>query len=81
MPGQLLRSGPCNVLVVRVVHPGLLGSPRRLLLPVSARAGDCRSALPFLGLFGPQLTHLHILVVTRVGQRLLQRMSHALIEP
>lgn len=73
---QLLRSGHCNVLAVRVVQPGLLGSPRRLLLPVAERPGDFRSALPFLRLFGPQVSHLHIVSVARVGRWSLRRMTH-----
>ncbi len=78
---QLLRSGHCNVLAVRVVHPGLLGSPRRLLLPIAERAGGFRSGLPFLRLFGPQISHLHIMLVAHVGRGRFRRMSHALAEP
>jgi nucleotide-binding universal stress UspA family protein len=78
---QLLRSGHCNVLAVRVVHPGLLGSPRRLLLPIAERAGGFRSGLPFLRLFGPQISHLHIVLVTRVGHGRFRQMSHEHAEP
>lgn len=77
---QLLDSGHCNVLVLRVVHPGLLGSPRRLLLPVAARVGGFRQGLPFLRLLGPQVSHLHIVSVVRVGRGRLRRMSHELAE-
>ncbi|MCG6860248.1 MAG: universal stress protein [Chromatiaceae bacterium] len=77
---QLLRSGHCNVLALRVVQPGLLGSPRRLLLPVAERFGDFRSALPFLQLFGPQVSHLHILSVARVRRGRFRRMSHEATE-
>jgi nucleotide-binding universal stress UspA family protein len=73
---RLLRSGHCNVLAVRVLQPGVLGSPRRLLLPVGAARGDFGSALPFLRLFGPQVSHLHILCVARVGRGRFLRMSH-----
>lgn len=77
---QLLRSGHCNVLALRVVHPGLLGAPRRLLLPIAERAEGFRSGLPFLRLFGPQVSHLHIVLVARVGRGRFRRMSHALAE-
>jgi nucleotide-binding universal stress UspA family protein len=77
---RLLRSGHCNVLAMRVVQPGLLGSPRRLLLPVAERPGDFRSALPFLRLFAPQVSHLHIVSVTRIGRWRLHRMSHEATE-
>jgi nucleotide-binding universal stress UspA family protein len=73
---QLLRSGHCNVLAVRVSQPGLLGAPRRLLLPVAERVGDFHSALPFLQLFSPQVSHLHILSVARVRSGRFRRMSH-----
>jgi nucleotide-binding universal stress UspA family protein len=73
---QLLRSGHCNVLAVRVVQPGLLGSPRRLLLPVTERSGGFRSGLPFLRLFGPQVSHLHIVLVARVGRGRFRVLSH-----
>jgi nucleotide-binding universal stress UspA family protein len=77
---QLLHSGHCNVLVVRVVQPGLLGSPRRLLLPITLRPAGFRSGLAFLRLFGPQLSHLHLLSVTRVGRRRLRLLSHEHVE-
>jgi nucleotide-binding universal stress UspA family protein len=73
---RLLRSGHCNVLAVRVVQPGLLGSPRRLLLPITERSGGFRSGLPFLRLFGPQISHLHIVLVARVRRRRFRQMSH-----
>jgi nucleotide-binding universal stress UspA family protein len=53
---------------------------RRLLLPVAERPGDFRSALPFLRLFGPQVSHLHIVSVTRIGRWRLHRMSHEATE-
>lgn len=76
----LLRSGHCNVLAVRVVQPGLLGSPRRLLLPVNENAEGFRSGVPFLRLFAPQISHLHILLVALVGPGRLRLMSHELAE-
>jgi nucleotide-binding universal stress UspA family protein len=73
---QLLRSGHCNVLAVRVVQPGLLGLPRQLLLPVAGHPRGFRSGLPFLRLFGPQISHLHIMLVVRVGRWRFLQMSH-----
>lgn len=77
---QLLESGHCNVLAVRVVQPGLLGLPRSLLLPVSGDPRGVRSALPFLRLFVPQISHLHILFVTNVARWRLHRMSQSVTE-
>ncbi len=77
---QLLRSGHCNVLAVRVVQPGLLGLPRRLLLPVAGHPRGFRSGLPFLRLFGPHVSHLHILFVSRVGRWRFRWLSHEATE-
>jgi nucleotide-binding universal stress UspA family protein len=77
---QLLRSGHCNVLAVRVVQPGLLGLPRRVLLPVAGHPRGFRSGLPFLRLFGPQVSHLQILFIRQVGRWRLHRMPHDQVE-
>ncbi len=77
---KLLRSEHCNVLAVRVVQPGLLGLPRSLLLPVSGHPRGFRSGLPFLRLFGPQVTHLQILLVARVSHWRYRWLTHEVIE-
>ncbi|MCA9179093.1 MAG: universal stress protein [Planctomycetales bacterium] len=77
---QLLRSGHCNVLALRVVQTGLLGLPRRLLLPVAGHPRGFRAGLPFLRLFVPQLSHLHILLVVRVSRWKAWRLSHEATE-
>lgn len=64
----LLRQRRCNVLAVRVVQPGLLGAPRRLLLPLSGDAGDLRAGLPFLRLLAPDIREIHLLRVMTVGR-------------
>ena len=73
---RLLRSDHCNVLAVRVVHPGLLGLPRRLLLPISGHPRGIRSGLPFLSLFATDIARLHILFVERVGRWRFRMLSH-----
>jgi nucleotide-binding universal stress UspA family protein len=73
---QLLRSGLCNVLAVRVVQPGLLGLPRRLLLPVSEHPQGFRSGLPFLRLMQPDILRLQIFYVEHVSHRRFQMLSH-----
>jgi nucleotide-binding universal stress UspA family protein len=77
---QLLRSRHCNVLAVRVVQPGVLGLPRRLLLPVSGHPRGIRSGLPFLRLFEPDVSHLHVVYVARIGQWRLRMISHPTAE-
>ncbi len=72
---RLLRLGHCNVLALRVVQPGLLGCPRRLLLPVSGHPRGFRSGLPFLRLFGPDIVQMHILFVCRVARWRFRMLS------
>ena len=75
---RLLRARHCHVLAIRVVQPGLLGLPRQLLLPVSGHPRGFRSGLPMLRLLAPDVSHLQILYVARVGRwrfRLLSRES------
>ena len=77
---QSLRSGHCNVLAVRVVHPGLLGVPRRLLVPVSGHPRGFRSGLPFLELFGQDVSRIHLLFVIRIGRWRFRRLTHEAAE-
>lgn len=73
---RLLRSQHCHVLALRVLQPGLLGLPRRLLLPVSGHPRGLHSALPFLKLFQADVSHLHILFVKRVGRWQFRMLLH-----
>lgn len=72
---KLLRAQHCNVLALRVVQPGLLGLPRRLLLPVAGHPRGFDSGVPFLRLFAPQISHLHLLLVARVHRWRFRRLS------
>jgi hypothetical protein len=80
IPERLMRVRHCNLLAIRVLHPGLLGAPRRLLLPITERLDDFSAGLPFLRLFAPQVSHLHIVLVARVRRRRLRRLSHVRAE-
>jgi nucleotide-binding universal stress UspA family protein len=51
-----------------------------LLIPVTERPDGFRSGMPFLRLFAPQVTRLHIVLIARVGRRRFLRMSHELSE-
>jgi nucleotide-binding universal stress UspA family protein len=77
---HLLDSGHCNVLAVRVVHPGLLGAPHRLLLPVVERPGGFRSGFPFLRLFYPLVSQLHLVLVAHVRHGRYRQLNPALAE-
>ncbi len=74
---QLLRVGRCQVLSVRVVQPGLLGVPRRFLVPVSGRPEGIRVGLPFLRLLVPEASEVEVLLVHRVSHRRFRQISHA----
>lgn len=60
---SLLARGNRNVLALHVVHPGLLGEPRDVLIPVSGHPRGLRLAVPWLRRFGPTVRRLHLLHV------------------
>jgi len=74
---QLLRVGRCQVLSVRVMQPGLLGVPRRFLVPVSGRPEGIQVGLPFLRLLVPEAGEVEVLLVHRVSHRRFRRLNHA----
>jgi nucleotide-binding universal stress UspA family protein len=65
---RLLQSNRFHVLALRIMQPGLLGLPRDFLLPVSGRPQGFRGGLPFLRLFAPDISRIHILHVCRVAR-------------
>jgi len=77
---RLLKSTPCPVLAIRVVHPGLLGLPRRILLPVTGEPAELDLAWPFLQCFRENLTHIQILRVIWVGRWRFRRLSYDSME-
>jgi hypothetical protein len=71
---SLLEAGRFPVIAMRVVHPGVLGQPGRVLLPLAARPHAAANALLLLRLLGEDLQHLHVLFVRelpRLGLRIL----------
>jgi nucleotide-binding universal stress UspA family protein len=73
---RFLRIGGRQVLALRVVQPGLLGAPHRLLVPVAGHALGFRPGLPFLKLLAPDTTHIHLLHVARIPSPRLRRLTH-----
>ena len=73
---RLLAAEHCSVVAIRVVHPGVLGQPGRVLLPVAGHPRGARYALPLLRLLGPDLRELHLLLV-----RELSRFRFSLLRP
>ena len=82
---RLLVQRRWNVLALRVVRPGVLGHPRRLLLPVAGLPEGLALGLPFLKMLLPDLTDLFVLRVMEVGRFRYRRLTHArreaLLEP
>jgi nucleotide-binding universal stress UspA family protein len=73
---RLLETGRCSVIAMRVVHPGVLGQPGRVLLPIAGRPHEAALALPLLRLLGEDLRRLHVLFVREVSGLRFRSMSH-----
>jgi len=73
---RLLEAGRFSVVALRVVHPGVLGQPGSVLLPIEGRPGQAALALPFLRLLGEDLRRLHLLLVREVPGFRLRSMTH-----
>ena len=65
---RLLDAGRFSVVAMRVVHPGVLGQPGSVLLPLAGAPRAAANALPLLRLLGGDLRHLHVLVVREVSR-------------
>ena len=50
----------CPVLAIRVVQPGLLGSPRDLLLPLAGHLDGINRVWPVLSRFAPQTNYIRL---------------------
>jgi nucleotide-binding universal stress UspA family protein len=64
---RLLEAGRFSVIAIRVVHPGVLGQPGNVLLPIAGRPHQAALALPLLRLLGEDLQRLHLLFVREVS--------------
>jgi hypothetical protein len=71
---RLLEAGRFPVIAVRVVHPGVLGQPGSVLLPLGERPRSAEHALLVLRLLGQDLHRLHVLFV-----RELPRLRHRIL--
>lgn len=71
---QLIEAARFSVIAMRVVHPGVLGQPGSVLLPVAGRPRQAALALPFLRLLGDDLERLDFLFVREVSRVRLRLM-------
>jgi len=72
---KLLRARKFNVMAIRVVNPGLLGSPRNLLFPLAGHPQGFRAAMPFLMMLAPSVRRLHILRIMIINSFWFQYLS------
>lgn len=77
---ELFEHAPCAVAALRVVHPGTLGHPERVLLPLAGHPRGATGALPLLERLGPGLTHLHVLFVREVSRLRFRSLDTAAAE-
>ena len=72
---RLLEAGRFPVIAIRVVHPGVLGQPASVLLPLAGRPRSAARALFLLRLLGEDLRHLHVLFVRELPRLRLRILS------
>ncbi|CAN5922780.1 hypothetical protein BH11MYX4_BH11MYX4_12910 [soil metagenome] len=76
VPARLLEAGRFSVIAMRVVHPGVLGQPGSVLLPIAGPPHQAALALPLLRLLGGDLQRLHVLLVREVSGIRARFMGH-----
>ena len=74
----LLSRPPCNVLALRIVSPGVLGVPRRLLLPVSGNRGEGAALARFVAPLAPEAQEVHFLRVMLTSDHDLRHATPAM---
>ena len=64
---KLLKMHECPVAALRIVQPGLLGTPHDLLLALTGREECAAAVRPLLKRFAPRLRRLHLLRVLAIN--------------
>lgn len=72
---QLMRTLACHVIAMRVVQPGLLGTPHRVLLPIERQPRDPLPVGALLRLLRPDVEALHILRIMSIRRHSLVRLG------
>ena len=72
---RLIEARRWPVIAIRVVHPGVLGLPGSVLLPVETKGREVKRALALLRLLGPDLERLDLLLVREVSRLRLRFLS------
>lgn len=71
---RLLGGRRTNVMVVRVLQPGLLGAPHEFLLPVAGGPVGIHAGIALLKLFDGDVRRVELLRVMTVGGRTFRRL-------
>ncbi len=71
---RLLDAHRCNVMVIRVQQPGLLGAPHDFLLPVAGDPLGARAGMALLTLFAGDVRRVELLHVMTVAARTFRHM-------
>lgn len=74
---KLLRVHLCPVLALRVVQPGLLGSPHNLLLPLAGHATGFDRVCPVFRRLAPALRQVHLLRALPINPLLMPHLTVA----
>lgn len=74
---KLLRMHLCPVLALRVVQPGLLGSPHDLLLPLAGHATGFGRVWPVFRRLAPALRQVHLFRALPVNPLLMSHLTTA----
>ncbi len=74
---RLLDHRRFDVVAIRVVQPGLLGAPRRFLMPVAGDPRGLATGMRLLGRFAALVDHVHLLHVVMVKRIVFRRLREA----
>ncbi len=73
---KLLADRSFNVMALRVVQPGLLGTPRRFLVPIAGDHAGFLMSADILRRFAPHVSRVHLLRVMMIKHLLFRRLQH-----
>lgn len=71
---KLLRDKSFNVMAVRVAQPGLLGAPRRFMVPVAGDREGFFMGADILKRFAPDIARINLLRVMMIKRQLFRRL-------
>ncbi len=73
---RLLSDHSFDVMAIRVAQPGLLGAPRRFLLPIAGDREGFLTSAEILRRFSPTVSRVHMLRVMMLKRLLFRHLQH-----